>query len=86
MCVCASLGEAVNLSDAPNDERWHAEFDTITGYHTKACLCVPVKESADGETIAIMMAINQKRGNGFSSKCVVLVTYAAPLKESVIIR
>lgn len=58
----ARTGEAINIKDAYQDSRFNPAFDKKTGYRTKSILCMPVRDKT-GETIAVVQALNKKRGH-----------------------
>ncbi|XP_074856869.1 dual 3',5'-cyclic-AMP and -GMP phosphodiesterase 11A isoform X1 [Carettochelys insculpta] len=57
----AEHGETVNIPDAYQDHRFNDEIDKLTGYKTKALLCMPIRNS-DGEIIGVAQAINKIPG------------------------
>ncbi|XP_016963607.1 dual 3',5'-cyclic-AMP and -GMP phosphodiesterase 11 isoform X1 [Drosophila biarmipes] len=61
----AESGEPVNIPDAYQDERFNCEIDSLTGYRTKALLCMPIKDSA-GDVIGVAQVINKMNGECFS--------------------
>ncbi|XP_073825840.1 phosphodiesterase 11 isoform X3 [Musca autumnalis] len=61
----AESGEPVNIPDAYKDERFNCEIDTLTGYRTKALLCMPIKDSS-GDVIGVAQVINKLNGECFS--------------------
>jgi len=50
---------------SPQDERFNCEIDSLTGYRTKALLCMPIKDSA-GDVIGVAQVINKMNGECFS--------------------
>lgn len=58
----AESGEPVNIPDAYLDERFNKEIDVLTGYRTKALLCMPIKDCS-GDVIGVAQVIN-KHGDG----------------------
>ena len=40
------------------DERFNREIDIVTGYRTKALLCMPIKD-ANGDVIGVAQVINK---------------------------
>lgn len=38
----AKTGEALNITNAYEDERFNREIDSKTGYHTQTILCMPI--------------------------------------------
>ncbi|XP_070499705.1 dual 3',5'-cyclic-AMP and -GMP phosphodiesterase 11-like isoform X3 [Chironomus tepperi] len=54
----AESGEPVNIPDAYEDERFNREIDLVTGYRTKALLCMPIKD-ANGDVIGVAQVINK---------------------------
>ncbi|XP_037960082.1 dual 3',5'-cyclic-AMP and -GMP phosphodiesterase 11 isoform X2 [Teleopsis dalmanni] len=61
----AESGEPVNIPDAYQDKRFNCEIDTLTGYRTKALLCMPIKDSS-GDVIGVAQVINKLNGECFS--------------------
>ncbi|XP_065355555.1 dual 3',5'-cyclic-AMP and -GMP phosphodiesterase 11 isoform X3 [Calliphora vicina] len=61
----AESGEPVNIPDAYQDDRFNCEIDTLTGYRTKALLCMPIKDSS-GDVIGVAQVINKLNGEYFS--------------------
>lgn len=47
------------------DERFNCEIDSLTGYRTKALLCMPIKDSS-GDVIGVAQVINKMNGECFS--------------------
>uniref|UniRef100_A0A1A9ZIV5 Phosphodiesterase n=1 Tax=Glossina pallidipes TaxID=7398 RepID=A0A1A9ZIV5_GLOPL len=61
----AESGEPINIPDAYQDERFNCEIDTLTGYRTKALLCMPIKDSS-GDVIGVAQVINKLNGECFT--------------------
>ncbi|XP_055837301.1 dual 3',5'-cyclic-AMP and -GMP phosphodiesterase 11-like isoform X2 [Episyrphus balteatus] len=61
----AESGEPVNIPDAYKDNRFNCEIDSITGYRTKALLCMPIKDSS-GDVIGVAQVINKLGGERFT--------------------
>ncbi|XP_054741634.1 dual 3',5'-cyclic-AMP and -GMP phosphodiesterase 11 isoform X1 [Anastrepha obliqua] len=61
----AESGEPVNIPDAYQDERFNGEIDSLTGYRTKALLCMPIKDSS-GDVIGVAQVINKLNGECFT--------------------
>lgn len=61
----AESGEAVNIPDAYQDDRFNNEIDILTGYRTKALLCMPIKDDA-GDVVAVAQVINKLDGDRFT--------------------
>uniref|UniRef100_A0A1A9W0L3 Phosphodiesterase n=1 Tax=Glossina brevipalpis TaxID=37001 RepID=A0A1A9W0L3_9MUSC len=61
----AESGEPINIPDAYQDERFNCEIDTLTGYRTKALLCMPIKDSS-GDVIGVAQVINKLNGERFT--------------------
>ncbi|XP_071633561.1 dual 3',5'-cyclic-AMP and -GMP phosphodiesterase 11 isoform X2 [Temnothorax longispinosus] len=57
----AESGEPVNIPDAYKDSRFNREIDALTGYRTRALLCMPIKD-CNGDVIGVAQVIN-KLGN-----------------------
>ncbi|CAH0563713.1 unnamed protein product [Brassicogethes aeneus] len=54
----AQSGEAVNIPDAYQDNRFNHDIDTLTGYRTKTLLCMPIKDT-NGDVIGVAQVINK---------------------------
>jgi len=52
-------GQAVNVPNAYEDERFDPSWDQKTNYKTISVLCMPIKDS-NGTTIAVIQALNKK--------------------------
>jgi len=61
----AQTGNILNIVDAYNDPNFNCEVDELTNYVTRSVLCGPVLR-ADGETIAIIQAVNKKGRQHFT--------------------
>ena len=62
----AQSGIGINIPDAYKDARWGGQsFDKQTGYHTKSILCIPIKNKANGEVVAVLQCINKGGGVPF---------------------
>ncbi|KAG5674252.1 hypothetical protein PVAND_004232 [Polypedilum vanderplanki] len=57
----AESGEPVNIPDAYEDQRFNRDVDLVTGYRTKALLCMPIKD-ASGDVIGVAQVINKLGG------------------------
>ncbi|XP_057327948.1 dual 3',5'-cyclic-AMP and -GMP phosphodiesterase 11-like isoform X2 [Microplitis mediator] len=57
----AESGEPVNIPDAYMDDRFNREIDVLTGYRTKALLCMPIKDCS-GDVIGVAQVINKLGG------------------------
>ena len=57
-------GEAVNIPDAYEDERFNREVDERTGFRTKSILCLPLRRK-DGEVFAVTQLLNKRGGQPF---------------------
>jgi len=51
-------GQVANLAEAYADERFNAQIDAQTGYHTHSVLTVPVT-ARDGRKLGVMQALNR---------------------------
>ncbi|XP_066599827.1 dual 3',5'-cyclic-AMP and -GMP phosphodiesterase 11 [Prorops nasuta] len=54
----AESGEPVNIPDAYKDSRFNREIDALTGYRTRALLCMPIKDCS-GDVIGVAQVINK---------------------------
>lgn len=61
----AESGDPVNIPDAYQDERFNNEIDIITGYRTKALLCMPIKDCS-GDVLGVAQVINKLNGDRFT--------------------
>ncbi|KZC08932.1 Dual 3',5'-cyclic-AMP and -GMP phosphodiesterase 11 [Dufourea novaeangliae] len=59
----AESGEPVNIPDAYKDARFNREIDALTGYRTRALLCMPIKD-CNGDVIGVAQVINKLGGEG----------------------
>ncbi|EGI67624.1 Dual 3',5'-cyclic-AMP and -GMP phosphodiesterase 11 [Acromyrmex echinatior] len=59
----AESGEPVNIPDAYKDSRFNCEIDALTGYRTRALLCMPIKD-CNGDVIGVAQVINKLGGEG----------------------
>ncbi|XP_043516046.1 dual 3',5'-cyclic-AMP and -GMP phosphodiesterase 11-like isoform X5 [Frieseomelitta varia] len=57
----AESGEPVNIPDAYKDTRFNREIDALTGYRTRALLCMPIKD-CNGDVIGVAQVINKLGG------------------------
>ena len=61
----AESGEPVNIPDAYQDDRFNREIDLLTGYRTRALLCMPIKDS-NGDVVGVAQVINKLNGESFT--------------------
>jgi len=54
----ASSGEVVNIADAYNDTRFQPAVDLRSGYRTRSCLTVPMRNSI-GVTVGVLQVLNK---------------------------
>ncbi|KAI4499692.1 hypothetical protein M0802_005262 [Mischocyttarus mexicanus] len=59
----AESGEPVNIPDAYKDSRFNREIDALTGYRTRALLCMPIKD-CNGDVVGVAQVINKLGGEG----------------------
>ncbi|XP_076276982.1 dual 3',5'-cyclic-AMP and -GMP phosphodiesterase 11 isoform X5 [Lasioglossum baleicum] len=59
----AESGEPVNIPDAYKDSRFNREIDALTGYRTRALLCMPIKD-CNGDVIGVAQVINKLGSEG----------------------
>ena len=57
----AKTGEAVNIADAYEDERFSPETDSKSGYRTRSILCTPMKDNL-GRIIGVLQVLNKREG------------------------
>ena len=58
----ALTGDAINISDAYQDDRFNREIDLTTGYRTHTVLCVPMRD-AEGDVTGVLQALNKREGS-----------------------
>eukprot|EP01063_Lacrimia_lanifica_P013382 TRINITY_DN20021_c0_g1_i1.p1 TRINITY_DN20021_c0_g1~~TRINITY_DN20021_c0_g1_i1.p1 ORF type:complete len:1819 (+),score=662.83 TRINITY_DN20021_c0_g1_i1:95-5458(+) len=62
----AHTGNIINLEDAYHSSLFNPDFDRLTGFTTKACLCVPIRVSSKaGRVLGVMQFINKANGQPF---------------------
>jgi adenylate cyclase len=54
----AQRGEAVNIQDAYEDDRFNRSVDVKTGYRTRTILCIPMR-NVNGKVIGVAQCINK---------------------------
>jgi signal transduction histidine kinase len=59
----ASSGEVVNIQDAYEDTRFQPAVDLRSGYRTRACLTVPMRNTM-GATVGVLQVLNKTGGDG----------------------
>ncbi|MFH0882082.1 MAG: ATP-binding protein [bacterium] len=57
----AASGEALNLADAYEDERFNPEVDKKTGHRTRTMLTMPMRDG-DGKIVGVIQLINKQQG------------------------
>lgn len=55
----ASSGEVVNIADAYEDTRFQPAIDQRSGYRTRSCLCVPMRNSL-GVIVGVLQVLNRR--------------------------
>ncbi len=55
--ACAVTGEGILVNDAQADSRFYPNYDTLTGFSTRAVICVPFRESS-GRILGVIQLIN----------------------------
>ncbi|XP_019850838.1 PREDICTED: cGMP-specific 3',5'-cyclic phosphodiesterase-like isoform X2 [Amphimedon queenslandica] len=63
----AKTGELINLKDAYDSPYFNKEIDKLTGYRTKALLCMPIKTSS-GEVIGVAQVMNKHNDGEFTEE------------------
>ncbi|RAL20212.1 hypothetical protein DL240_17675 [Lujinxingia litoralis] len=58
----AQSGQSINIRDAYNDPRFHADIDSRSGFQTRSMLCQPIRNT-DGQIIAVVQVLNSTQGN-----------------------
>lgn len=74
----ATTGEAVNIQDAYEDDRFSRDYDLRTGYRTKSILCLPIRDQ-QGEIIGTLQVLNKLDGGVFTETDVDLLGAFASL-------
>ena len=74
----AKTGVMLNISDVYSSPLFNPEFDKVSGFSTKNCLCVPVTvASQQGRVIGVMQYINKNNGHPFDSEdCSLATTFS----------
>ncbi len=72
----AERGEAVNIADAYDDERFSREVDQTTGYRTRSILCVPMRDPL-GQITGVVQVLNKREGPFSDDDQDLLVTLAS---------
>ena len=67
----AQCGQALNIPDCYQDQRFNQEVDIMTGYRTRSMLCNPIKDS-NGDVIGVAQVINKANDAPFSQNDEVL--------------
>src|SRR3954469_20744575 len=62
-----ATGETANIPDAYQDPRFKAEFDKLSGFHTRSILCAPVAGKA-GEVLGAVQVLNRPDGQPFDAE------------------
>ncbi len=55
-------GETINITDAYRDSRFNRSFDQMTGFRTRAILCMPIQNTR-GVIIGVTQVLNKKKGD-----------------------
>jgi DNA-binding response OmpR family regulator len=61
----AQTGEVLLIPDVTQDPRFYAEVDQLTGFRSKAILCVPLK--LQGRILGVLEVINKRNGTNAPS-------------------
>jgi signal transduction histidine kinase len=72
----AQNGEAVNIPDAYEDERFSRNVDLQTGYRTRSVLCVPMRNH-EGVVRGVLQVLNKRGGEAFTEDDEELLTTLA---------
>lgn len=62
----ATMGRAINIPDAYQDERFNRAVDLRTGFRTKALLTVPMNNTR-GEVVGVLQTLNKRDGTTFDA-------------------
>ncbi len=68
-------GEPLIVQDTREDPRFSDKFDQMTGFETRAMICVPLV--VRGRAVGALQVINKKGGDGFSRTDLELLTAAS---------
>lgn len=58
----AQTGKSINIKDAYRDQRFNRNIDIVTGYHTRSCLCQPIR-NLDRRIIGVIQVLNKRQGH-----------------------
>lgn len=61
--ACVAQRKIINITDAYNDDRFHADIDRTTGFRTRSVLALPVKNE-EGEVIGAIQMCNKRNSDG----------------------
>ena len=61
----ARTGEMLNIADAYRSPLFNPAFDKLSGYVTKAALCVPIRATTKSRVLGVMQFINKTNGLPF---------------------
>ncbi len=78
----AATGQAISMPDDESDPRFSERVDSLTGYHTRSVLAVPVR-GAQGSVIAVLQVLNKLGGCFTADDLVRLSGLAAELAEAL---
>src|SRR5258706_1715796 len=62
-----ATGDPANIADAYQDPRFKAEFDKLSGFHSRSILCAPVWGKA-GEVLGAVQVLNRSDGQPFDEE------------------
>lgn len=69
----ATHGEPLIVPDVSVDPRFYCEADKVSGFKTKAIICVPLRD-ADGATIGVLEVINRLDNKPFNAQDISLLS------------
>jgi Nif-specific regulatory protein len=58
----AAEGRALRIDDAPSDPRFDPSADRLTGFVTRSCLAVPIREAEGGPVRGVVQVLNKRDG------------------------
>ncbi len=71
----AETGEPLRVDNVSRDDRYNPELDSLTGFSTKAMLCVPLR-TREG-VLGVLAVLNKKGGPAFRQRDEELIEYLA---------
>ena len=69
-----NAGQSVRVEDVSSDRRFDPSVDSITSYHTRSLMCVPMKLRS--EIVGVIELVNKREGN-FTEEDETIISYFA---------